>query len=145
MIDVFAILVFFLLSNAALVFAKLHIVEMNLPSAAQTSVQPQDPGLQIVIRRDAIEVSQRSGAGARFERSPEGYDLAGLSLLMQQLKQRFPAAHEATILLEADTPYDNLVQVIDAVRNGPSAHPGLVAGPELFPDISLGDAPGVTR
>jgi biopolymer transport protein ExbD len=144
MIDVFAILVFFLLSNAALVFAKLHVVEMSLPSSSQPDLQPQDPGLQVIIRGSGIEIRQRDTAPLGLPRRAEGYDLAALSLRMQQLKRRYPAARDAVLLIERDVPYDSLVQVIDAVRNAPSPRPGLVAGDELFPDISLGDAPAGT-
>ncbi len=35
---------------------------------------------------------------------------------MQQLKTRFPDKTEASVLAEPNTPYDQLVQVMDAVR-----------------------------
>jgi hypothetical protein len=47
------------------------------------------------------------------------------------------------VLAQPDTPYDALVRVMDAVREvplPPHSSPKLKAA-ELFPDISIGDAP----
>jgi hypothetical protein len=61
---------------------------------------------------------------------------------MQQIKQRFPETKTATILSEPDTSYESLVHVMDAVRSGRSANGGTkVVRVELFPDVSVGDAP----
>ncbi len=57
---------------------------------------------------------------------------------MQQVKARFPDKLEATILAEPETSYDVLVHTMDAVRVAKSAQG---ASMELFPDISIGDAP----
>ena len=56
------------------------------------------------------------------------------------VKSKYPDKQDATILLEQDIEYDTLVQVMDTVRVFPV--PGSqwdVA--ELFPDVSVGDAP----
>ena len=39
-----------------------------------------------------------------------------LTEYLKRVKAKFPEKTEATILLEADTPYDTLVQVMDRVR-----------------------------
>ena len=49
----------------------------------------------------------------------------------------------ATILLESDTPYDTLVQVMDKVRVLEVENAGQTVQAELFPDISIGDAPAI--
>ncbi len=77
----------------------------------------------------------------RIANTPKGYDYATLSQLMEQIKGRFPDKTDATVLAEADTPYDVLVQVMDAVRVGHRAQGASVVRAELFPDISIGDAP----
>ncbi len=48
---------------------------------------------------------------------------------------------DATILLEKDTPYDILVQVMDRVRAFEHKEDARTIQAELFPDISIGDAP----
>jgi hypothetical protein len=60
---------------------------------------------------------------------------------LQQVKARFPEKIDATLLLEADTPYDTLVQVMDKVRAAPVVQAGSVHMAELFPEIAIGDAP----
>ena len=60
---------------------------------------------------------------------------------MEQIKTRFPDKTDATVLAEPDTAYDVLVQVMDAVRVGHQAQGDAVVRAELFPDISVGDAP----
>ena len=77
----------------------------------------------------------------RIPSTPTGYDLKGLSTLMQQVKARFPQATAATVLAQPDTSYDVLVQVMDAVRETQTISGQKVAHVELFPDISIGDAP----
>ena len=47
----------------------------------------------------------------------------------------------AAILAEPATPYDVLVQVMDKVRAGHQAQGAKVVVVDLFPDISVGDAP----
>ena len=64
-----------------------------------------------------------------------------LSDLLQQVKARFPDKLDATLLLEADIPYDILVQVMDSVRAARVVQAGSVQLAELFPEIAIGDAP----
>ena len=51
----------------------------------------------------------------------------------------------ASILLEPDTPYDILVQVMDHVRVFEANNGLSTVQAELFPDISVGDAPPVAQ
>jgi biopolymer transport protein ExbD len=69
------------------------------------------------------------------------YDIRTLGDLVQQIKEKFPDVTTATILAQPDTPYDVLVQVMDAVRSGRQARGAKVVRVDLFPDISIGDAP----
>ena len=140
--NMIVVLVPFLLTTA--VFSRLAVLELTLP--AQSSAFEKLKGdlqLEIVIRRDAFEVGDRiGGLLRRVENTNKGYDFQTLSSLMQQLKARFPEKLEATVLAEPDTSYDTLVQTMDAVRaakSGPAAHV------DLFPEISVGDAPVATR
>jgi hypothetical protein len=62
-------------------------------------------------------------------------------MLMLQIKQKFPDANEATVLAEPNTSYDVLVHVMDAVRSINTAEGAKVVRADLFPQISVGDAP----
>jgi len=135
------VLVPFLLSTA--VFSRLAVLQLTLP--AQSSGVEQLKGdlqLEVVIRPDALEVGDRiGGLIQRIANTGTGYDYGTLSQLMEQIKTRFPEKTEASVLAEADTPYDVLVQVMDAVRIGHQVQGTAVVRAELFPDISVGDAP----
>jgi len=60
------------------------------------------------------------------------------------VKAKYPEKTDATILLESDTPYDTLVQVMDHVRVFEQGTGAQTFQAELFPDISIGDAPAAT-
>jgi len=140
-LNLIVVLVPFLLSTA--VFSRLAVLELTLP-AQSSGVEnlKGDLQLEVVIRPDALEVGDRiGGLIQRISNTPSGYDYQALSLLMEQIKARFPDKTDATVLAEANTPYDVLVQVMDAVRVGHMVQGETVVRGELFPDISIGDAP----
>jgi biopolymer transport protein ExbD len=110
-----------------------------------TFVEPP-PGMQleVLVRQDMIQVADaKSGPLASFPRSDRKlpYDLAGLSAYLQQVKARFPDMTDGTLLLEPDIPYDWLVQVMDTMRLVEQRQGALLVQAELFPNVSIGDAP----
>ena len=141
MIDIFTVLVTFLLMTA--VFSHTVILQLRLP-APQSHWREPPPGLvlEVLVRKSLLEVADRnSGALATLPNTAQGYDYAGLTRYLEQVKARFPRMTQASILLEPDTPYDTLVHVMDHVRAF-TANDGLsTVQAELFPDISVGDAP----
>src|SRR5262245_18575544 len=140
MIDMMIILVFFLIFTA--VFTKTNVLELNLPGADSAVPDlPEGLNLEIVIRKAGIEVADRGTGLLKTVPSIDGvYDLKGLSEYVQLVKSKDPDKQDATILLEQDIQYDTLVQVMDTVRV--FAVPGSQwAVAELFPDVSVGDAP----
>ena len=68
------------------------------------------------------------------------YNYPVLTETLKVVKSRFPDKTNATILSEPNTPYDTLVQVMDAVRMYRVVNKGEIIDAELFPDISIGDA-----
>jgi biopolymer transport protein ExbD len=141
MIDIFTVLVTFLLMTA--VFSRTVILQLNLP-AAQTEFRDPPPGLvlEVMVRKDLLQVADRnSGPLATLPNTAAGYDYNGLTDYLKRVKAKFPEKTEATILLEADTPYDTLVQVMDRVRVFEDGSGANLVQAELFPDISIGDAP----
>jgi biopolymer transport protein ExbD len=139
--NLIVVLVPFLLSTA--VFSRMAILELNLPAQSSGfSHLKGDLQLEVVIRRDALVVADRlAGQIQRIENTAQGYDFSALSLLMQQLKARFPDKNEATILAEPNTSYEVLVKAMDAVRVAKVMQAGGVSNIELFPEVSVGDAP----
>jgi len=71
----------------------------------------------------------------------KGYDLTTLSATMYQIKVKFPDKLDATLLAQQNTPYDTLVQVMDVMRMTKTWNGAKATVTELFPAISIGDAP----
>ena len=141
MIDIFTVLVTFLLMTA--VFSRTVILELKLPPS-NTEYKEPPPGLQleVTVRKDLLQVSDRnSGPLATFPNKAGDYDYDGLSSYLQLVKSKFPDKTEATILLEPNTLYDTVVQVMDHVRVFEVPNGLGTTQAELFPDISIGDAP----
>jgi len=141
MIDIFTVLVTFLLMTA--VFSRTVILQLNLP-ASQTEFRDPPPGLQleVLVRKSGMVVADRnSGPLAPLPNTAAGYNYEGLTDYLKRVKAKFPEKTDASILLEADTPYDILVQVMDRVRVFETKQGLNTVQAELFPDISIGDAP----
>jgi biopolymer transport protein ExbD len=144
--NLMVILVPFLLLTA--VFSRITILELNLPAAAasQESENKQAFQLEIIVRANAIEVGDRHGGLLkRIPANEAGQDYRKLSELLQQVKARFPEKLDAMLLLEADIPYDTVVQVMDSIRVAPVRQAGTLQLAELFPEIAIGDAPAANR
>jgi hypothetical protein len=98
--------------------------------------------IEVMVRKNLIQVADRnSGPLATLPNTAAGYDYEGLTTYLKRVKAKFPDKTDATILLESDTPYDILVQVMDRVRVLELQQGGTTVQAELFPDISIGDAP----
>ena len=142
--NLMVILVPFLLITA--VFSRLAILELNLPGSSSEPVDPKEQTfqLEIIIRADKIEIGDRNqGLLGIYPNSDDGYDYDALSTKLSQLKDRYPDKTEAAILLEQDIAYDTLVQVMDRVRIELEVDEDKesIVRSDLFPDISIGDAP----
>jgi biopolymer transport protein ExbD len=158
-INLIVVLVPFLLSTA--VFTRLAVMDLALPAPSSggplDKIKAGELQLEVVIRKDAFEVGDRVGgliqridkaapAAATPATIANGtVALKTLNALMLQIKQKFPDKTEVSVLAEPDTSYDQLVQVMDAVRAAPTSRiengsPKIVMS-ELFPDIAVGDAP----
>jgi biopolymer transport protein ExbD len=143
--NLMVILVPFLLITA--VFSRLAILELNLPASSSEPADPRDElvfQLEVIIRADKIEVGDRNvGALGVYPNTQAGYDYESLSDKLSEIKGRYPEKTDASILLESDIPYDTLVQVMDRVRLAEVIEDDDIVRRDLFPDISIGDAPVV--
>ena len=139
--NLMVILVPFLLITA--VFSRITILELNLPAAGTSQADSEQAfQLEIIVRADTIEVGDRNGGLIRrIPANETGQDYRQLSELLQQVKARFPEKLDAMLLLEADIPYDTVVQVMDSIRVAPVVQAGALQLAELFPEIAIGDAP----
>ncbi len=141
--NLMVVLVPFLLMTA--VFTHMTILDLNLPkpgsNAAQNKKNPPFE-LRVTIRDDALILSDnRGGLIKRIARLKKGQNYGLLKQVLKQVKARFPDKTNLTILSQPNTPYDDLIQVMDSARSYQTLYQGEVVNAELFPDISIGDAP----
>lgn len=142
-INLIIVLVPFLLSTA--VFSQLAIHELSLPaqaSGALEQLKENNLQLEVVVRENAIEVGDKiGGLIQRIDRTPQGHDFKTLALVMRTIKERFPQTTTAALLPEPGISYDVIVQAMDAIRVGQQVDGNRVVDVDLFPDLSIGDAP----
>jgi len=141
MIDIFTVLVTFLLMTA--VFSRTVILELKLGTNSESFAEPP-PGLEleVIVRKHSVTVAdKKTGPLRQLPDTGDAHDLDGLSKYLQFIKSRYQDKTDATILVEPDTTYDTLVQVMDRTRVL-EVNAGLnIVQSELFPDVSIGDAP----
>jgi len=137
--NLMVVLVPFLLITA--VFSRITIVELDLPSAQ--SAAPTEPvfRVEVVVREDGLEIMDGAQVIAAIPKADDAYDLPALSDYLVAIKNEYPDKKDASVLLEPDIPYDNLIQVMDVVRGVEVDDGEQIARADLFPAISIGDAP----
>ncbi|MBL8330430.1 MAG: biopolymer transporter ExbD [Rubrivivax sp.] len=141
-INLIVVLVPFLLSTT--VFTRMAVLDLSLPaqSSGVEQLKVDQLQLELVIRPERIDVADRIGGLIRSIPAVDGrHDYAQVTALMGELKQRFPQHSSATLLAEPQTPYEQVVQLMDAVRARVQAQGAQLIRTELFPDIAIGDAP----
>lgn len=142
MIDVFAVLVFFLLLSASLAAERLNKLGLDLPSPNPTQQVSEPPRTVVItIRRTELELSDLQGNIAHLPNTTKGRDVKALAAKLIAIKRGKPDEQQITLLTEPDIPYEALVQVMDAARVlpiGAASADGRTR--DLFPQISIGDA-----
>lgn len=141
-LNLMVILVPFLLITA--VFSRMTVLELNLPE-----LDGQDPSqeevklsLQLVVRENSFDIQDANlGLIQQIERQGEEDDWQLFSQILLEIKSRFPEEQDITLLLEPGTSYKTMIAVMDRVRATDVVETASVRTVELFPNISIGDAP----
>src|SRR5689334_23304374 len=115
MIDIFTVLVTFLLMTA--VFSRIAIMQIDLPSSAAS--KPEEPKfrLEVIVRQDGFDLSDGKEAIGTIPKVSGAYDLNALTERVLAVKREHPTSEDASVLAEPKVPYDELVQVMDAIRS----------------------------
>ena len=142
-LNLMVVLVPFLLISA--VFSRMVILELNLPVGAGDASKVDKPKLaiEVIVRDKGIEIGNGKTILARFPKVEDEYDVRTLSEYLLKIKAEYVDKRDVTILLEPDIEYEDLVRIMDATRvaevvQGDNPEPQEI---ELFPAISIGDAP----
>ncbi|EIK46820.1 hypothetical protein O59_000841 [Cellvibrio sp. BR] len=134
----------------SMVLARTTVLDLKLPDMADSSTpQTEEPPqqLELIIRADKFEVNYPAGIKLKWvEKTADGqYDFALLATVLQETKRLLEdkgiQKKDIYILSEKDTDYQTLVSTMDTVRSFKAVVAASMVDAELFPEISLGDAP----
>jgi biopolymer transport protein ExbD len=113
----------------SMVFSQITILQLNLPDLTGSVTQSAEKNrqLEVVLRKSGLEVYYPSG------------------VLIKTIVPLETVSDKSDILLlsEADVSYQSLVSTMDTVRGYRTVVATSAVEVELFPEISLGDAPPV--
>jgi biopolymer transport protein ExbD len=133
----------------SLVFSQVRILNLQLPVAAQAQDQQatDEPKiLELVISQAGFELNYPSGILLKkFEKTGQDYNFSLLSKYLQDLKLTFQQndinKNDILLLLAPNVDYQTIVSAMDTVRSFKTVVAANLVDAELFPQISLGDAP----
>lgn len=130
----------------SMVFEHTKVLELNFPKTEQNTPLEdiENEQLQVILKTNAIHVaSSKAGILKRLPKQNDEYDYKGLSEFLQAVKSKLPDKKDIAILLEPEVSYQALVTAMDTARSYKAVVVSSVVDAELFPDISIGDAPSV--
>lgn len=134
----------------SMVLARTTVLDLKLPDMADSSTpMTEEPPqqLELIIRADKFEVNYPAGVKLKWvEKTAAGeYDYTLLATVLQETKRLLEnkgiQKKDIYILSEKDTDYQTLVSTMDTARSFKAVVAASVVEAELFPEISLGDAP----
>src|SRR5262245_9023218 len=141
MIDIFTVLVTFLLMTA--VFSRLTILQLELPSSTEANAgPPPEFRLEVIVRKEGFELTNGTQLIATVPKligvngANGEYDFKKLTEYAVELKRQYPKASDASVLLEKDVEYDFLIQSMDAIRSAE-----VPADPAATTDAQVSGAP----
>jgi len=138
-LNLMVVLVPFLLITA--VFSQITIAELDLPSAESTAPSTPTFRVEVVVREAGFEIMNGAEVISEIPKTGDEYDLSRLSEYLVAIKGEYPEKDDASVLLEPDIEYDHLIQVMDTVRSVAVQNEMPDTRADLFPVISIGDAP----
>lgn len=139
----------------SMVFSHISVLDLKLPDLASSSTPSDDPkkeALELVINESELVINYPAGAPLKRlplvedeETGEQVYDFKTLSVVLQEIKRKFKDQNidkdDIIILSRPETDYQTIVRSMDTVRSFKAVVVASVVEAELFPVISLGDAP----
>lgn len=139
-----------------MVLSHISVLDLKLPDLSSNSAAPEDEKkneiLEVVIEPTEMVVNYPAGAPLRRipqvadeETGEMGYDYEMLQTVLREvkrlLKDQGVEKKDILILSQPDTDYQTIIRSMDTVRSFKAVSVASVVDAELFPAISLGDAP----
>lgn len=140
----------------SMVFSHITVLDLKLPDLASSDSPPDknqlNDTLELVIEPDQMVINYPAGAPLKHipkvqdeETGEMEYDYKLLSITLQEVKRllrnKDKEKKEILILSQPNTDYQTIVKAMDTVGSFKALVAASVVDAELFPVISLGDAP----
>ena len=145
-LNLMVILVPFLLITA--VFSRITILELNLPlkDVKPGTQEKIDLQLELVIRPESFEIRDSNLGRIKYlSRENQDANWDEFTDILVEIKSRFPDEDNITLLLDRKVNYKTLIAVMDRVRSADIVNVTELETVELFPNISIGDAPEIEQ
>lgn len=141
--NLMVILVPFLLITA--VFTHLTVLDINLPTSSESNSTPPNKNtfeINVIMGKKHFVVSDnRNRVIKKIPTYKTGGHYKILNNALKQIKVIYPEKTNITILSQQNSSYDSLIKTMDSVRVFNAIEDGELIQVELFPNISIGDAP----
>ncbi|WP_296931447.1 biopolymer transporter ExbD [uncultured Marinobacter sp.] len=126
-----------------MVFSQIRMIELNFPGMdAGQAPEPEEFRLVVTLIPEGIEIADSDRGLIRvLPVGQEGQDFGNLRQVLRQIKTRVPDKTDLVLEVGPDIDYQTLVTAMDTVRSYPAVVAASVIEGELFPDVSLMDAP----
>lgn len=140
-----------------MVLSHISVLDLKLPDLSSSSSAPEDDEkkneiLEVVIEPTEMVVNYPAGAPLRRIPQKEDeetgemvYDYEMLQTVLREVKRLLKdqgiEKKDILILSQPDTDYQTIIRSMDTVRSFKAVSVASVVDAELFPAISLGDAP----
>lgn len=141
--NLMVILVPFLLITA--VFTHLTVLDINLPTSAESNNDsPNKKSFEINVimgEKNFVVSDNQNHVIKNIPTYTTGGHFKILNNVLKQVKVSYPEKTNITILSQQNSSYESLIQTMDSVRVFNAIENGELVQVELFPNISIGDAP----
>ena len=141
--NLMVILVPFLLITA--VFTHLTVLDINLPTSSQSNKSSPNKKtfeINVIMGEKYFVVSDnRNRVIKKIQTYTTGGHYKILNNVLKQVKVSYPDKTNITILSQQNSSYESLIKTMDSVRVFNAVENGELVQVELFPNISIGDAP----
>lgn len=135
----------------SMVFSHITVLDLKLPDLGSNAAPDDDPAkkaLEVVIAPDKFVVNYPAGTPLKtIPHKDNAYDYKMLSTVLQEIKRLLEGKgiekRDILLLSQENTDYQTIVTTMDTVRSFRAVVAASVVDAELFPVISLGDAPVV--
>ncbi|MDP2559525.1 biopolymer transporter ExbD [Psychrobium sp. 1_MG-2023] len=135
-----------------MVFSHISILELKLPSGSGGASEQTEEvkRLELLVEEDALSLFYPQGVLLKTLPKKQGqHDYATLVQALKEVKfllnEKGIEKKDINLLIAPDINYQTIVSVMDSVRSYQAVVAASVVDAELFPDISLSDAPVFTE